>query len=287
MKDSEKYKRTWIEQLLFPSIRINTKQLENYLLKKTILITGATYGIGEALAYYLSNFEVNLILVARTRSKLEMMKADFENKRASVYIFCYDLREEENGNLLLSDLKKLPISTDIFISNAGLSIRRSIWKSIDRFHDFQRTMKINYFAPVQLCLGLLPTLKKNKGQIISVSAINVVLPAAPFWSAYQASKTAFDQWLQSVSPELEAVGIKCSSVYLPLVKTRMIEPTKSYANMPALLPKQAAQIILRCILKQNSTYKPWWLSFIQFASSLGGSYTRKRMFRHLNNKNDG
>jgi short-subunit dehydrogenase len=154
----------------------------------------------------------------------------------------------------------------VFVNNAGKSIRRSVFDSLDRLHDFSRTMNLNYFGPVQLLLSLIPTLVARQGQVINISAVNVLLAPAPKWAAYQASKTAFDQWFRCVGPELNARGVSTTSIYLPLVRTRMIEPTPEYKNMPAMQPEQVAQLICRAINSRRRTYGPWWLMAAQLAS---------------------
>jgi short-subunit dehydrogenase len=257
-----------LEFLLFLPTWLNEMRLKSEVADKTILITGATFGIGEKLSYQLAESGATLILVARTVEKLQQIKLEVETKGGKVSIFPCDLTDNKSVENLLAELKKLPNGIDIVINNAGKSILRSIKESLDRFHDFQRTMALNYFAPVQLLLGLIPMLEKNRGQIINVSAVNVLLIPAPFWSAYQSSKTAFDQWFRCVSPELNACGIKTTSIYLPLVRTRMIEPTAEYKNAPAMSPQHVASIICKAIYTKRRKFSPWWLIFGQIASVL-------------------
>lgn len=263
-------KQTFIEHLLFPPALCNEKKLAEAVSGKTILITGASFGIGEQTAYRLAKTDAKLILVARMGEKLEEVKKNIEseNRNTEVKIFAVDLTKAEQIENLLSELKTLDSGIGIFISNAGKSIRRPLFESLERFHDFERTMALNYFAPVRLTLGLIPSLKKNRGQIINVSAVNTLLIPAPYWAAYQASKTAFDQWFRCAAPELEAVGIAMTSVYLPLVKTRMIEPTAEYKNAPAMSPEQVAKIICRSIYTRRRIFKPWWLIYGQTASAI-------------------
>jgi NAD(P)-dependent dehydrogenase (short-subunit alcohol dehydrogenase family) len=215
------------DRFLFPSVRVNSLRLERVVKGKTILITGASYGIGEQLA----------------------------------------LQPEQVAQLTLQ-LCALPDGIDIVVSNAGRSIRRPLMESLDRNHDFTRTMALNYAGPVQLLLGLIPVLQARRGHIINVSTVGALLAPAPYWAAYQASKTAFDSWLRSAGPELEAVGVRTSSVYLPLVRTRMIAPTAMYDNMPAMTAAHAARAICRCMQTRQHKYAPWWLIFGQLASVL-------------------
>lgn len=252
--------------LLFYVHKPNIRRLTQLLKHKTIIITGASYGIGESLCYLLADIDCNLILVARTVDKLRELKQRLTMSKAKVDIYAADLRDQEQLDGFIKYIQNLPV--DIFINNAGKSICRPVMQSLDRQHDFERTIKLNYLTPVQLCLALIPKLQQSKGHIINVSAVNVLFAPAVNWSAYQASKTAFDQWLRSAMPELQNRQIKVSTAYLPLVKTRMIEPTKAYQNLPALQPKQAATIISYLLQTQKRQYKPWWAMIVQLASVL-------------------
>jgi len=251
---------SWIESILFPRVDINRRRLHAHLSGKTIVITGASSGIGEALALQLSDMPVHLILIARRENKLlELKERIVGNGAAQVSIFAADLRQQEAMEALLSWLLTLPDGIDIVVSNAGKSIKRSVYASLDRYHDFTRTIAINYLAPVQLLLALIPLLEQRKGHIINVSTINMLLVPFPYWSAYQASKSAFDQWLRAVAPELRAKGIKASTFYLPLVRTPMIAPTAAYQSMPAMQPEHAALHISKAMYTFKRNYKPWWI----------------------------
>jgi short-subunit dehydrogenase len=254
--------------LFFPFLRFSRSKLQKRLAGKTVLITGASYGIGECLAERLAETRAHLLLVARTESKLLEVKQRVEIKGGHADIFPCDLTSVGEVQALLQKLHQLPDGIDVFVNNAGKSIRRSIFDSLDRLHDFQRTMNLNYFGPVQLLLSLIPMLVTRQGHVINVSAVNVLLAPAPKWAAYQASKTAFDQWFRSVGPELNARGVSTTSIYLPLVRTRMIEPTAEYRNMPAMRPEQVAQLICKAINSRRRTYAPWWLVLGQLASVL-------------------
>lgn len=260
-----------LAKLLFPSRGLSSKekrQLSQQIAGKTILITGASFGIGEQLAYLLASLTTfyneencqqppKLILVGRTQSKLEQVQARINQTGAVAIIYALDLRDEQQLQGFIDYLTSY--SVDIFVNNAGQSIRRSVMKSLERAHDYERTILLNYLAPVKLSLSLIPQLRVNHGQLINVSALNVLLPPMPEWSAYQASKTAFDQWLCSVTPELAAHGISTSTLYLPLVRTRMIAPTAMYQSAPAMTPEQVAAVIGRLMVTHRSSFKPWWL----------------------------
>jgi short-subunit dehydrogenase len=268
-----------LERILFPPTYLNKSKLGSHLEGKTILITGASSGIGERLAFHLADQRVHLILVARREERLREMKVEIEKATAEVTVYSADLRNNEEVEGLLKLLHALPNGLDIFVSNAGKSIRRSIFHSLDRYHDFTRTMAINYFAPVQLLLSLIPLLQKSKGQIINISTINTLLIPFPYWAAYQASKTAFDTWFRSVAPELKGQGISTSTIYLPLVRTPMIQPTIAYRNLPAMSTQHVVNIICKMIYTKRKTYRPWWILFGQLALILPRAVTERVMLR--------
>ncbi|MHA6483537.1 SDR family NAD(P)-dependent oxidoreductase [Paenibacillus sp. strain BS8-2] len=285
---------TLLERLLFPRASLDKKKLKHALEGKTVLITGASSGIGEQLAYLLGHYKVHLILTGRNVIKLREIACQITGKdpigvwtgegetyttstgdsmmhrsMRAVSIFGADLRNEGQLSALLAFVDRLGLTLDVFVSNAGLSIRRSIMDSLDRPHDFARTMAINYTAPVTLLLALIPQLQQSSGQMINVSTINASLIPFPKWAAYQASKSAFDVWLRSAAPELNANGIATTSVYLPLVRTPMIEPTKQYAKMPAMNAEHAAELIAKSIYTRRMRIRPWWMPVCEWASLWG------------------
>lgn len=257
---------TLLERALFLSPSLNFEKMKKEMDGKTVLITGASSGIGKEFAYLLADTTAHLILVARSEANMNIMKVDIENASARVTVFQADLRNEEERKELLAFLHQLTNGLDVVVSNAGISINRPIAQSLDRYHDFTRTMALNYFAPVQLLLSLIPMLARNNGQIINVSSINVLLFPIPYWAAYQASKTAFDTWLRSAEPELKVKNIYTTSIYLPLVRTPMIKPTIAYQSSPAMSPVHVAEMIGHALYTKRKIYKPWWLVLGQWAS---------------------
>jgi short-subunit dehydrogenase len=254
--------------LYFPFLWFSRSKLRQRLAGKTVLITGASFGIGESVAECLADTKAHLLLVARTVDKLLEVKQKVEAKGGRADVFPCDLSDATAVQTLVQQLLQLPAGIDVVVSNAGKSIRRSIFDSLDRLHDFSRTMNLNYFGPVQLLLALSPSLVARRGHAINVSTVNAVLLPPPKWAAYQASKTAFDQWFRCVGPELNARGVATTSIYLPLVRTRMIEPTKEYRNLPAMRPEQVARLICRAINSRRRWYGPWWLRAAELGSVL-------------------
>lgn len=255
-----------LERILYGRVRLDKRKLGNALRQKTVLITGASSGIGEQLALLLGEIDLHLIVVARREERLLALKEQLEQRVARVSIIPADLRRAADMGRVLGFLGQLEGGVDLVVNNAGLSIRRPLPQSLDRYHDFTRTMAINYFAPVQLLLATIPSLAQNKGQIINVSTINNALIPLPYWAAYQASKAAFDTWQRSAAPELAAMGIVATAVYLPLVRTPMIAPTAAYARAPAMSAEHAASLVARACYTRRTTVRPWWLLPAELAS---------------------
>ena len=217
---------------------------------KIVLITGASSGIGLTTAHKLADAGAHVVLVARTEDALLEAKRDIEAKGGQASIFPCDLNDlhqiDEVSQQILASVDHI----DILINNAGRSIRRAVHESTERFHDFERTMQLNYFGSVRLILNILPQMMERKaGHIINISSIGVLANATRF-SAYVASKAALDAFSRCLSAEVHSHKIAITSVYMPLVRTPMIAPTKIYKYVPALSPEQAADLIASAIVKR-------------------------------------
>jgi NAD(P)-dependent dehydrogenase (short-subunit alcohol dehydrogenase family) len=258
--------RDLLEGVLFPPVRLDMHRLRARLSGKTVLITGASFGIGEEVARLAGAAGASLILVARSADKLEELAAGIRGAGGRAVALTADLTKPGEVEALIARIAEIgPV--DIFVSNAGKSIRRSLFESLDRFHDITRTIGVNFLGPAQLTLALIPGLRDRGGQIISISAANALLPAPPLWAAYQASKCAFDQWFRCAAPELRAVGVAATCIYLPLVRTRMIAPTAHYADVPAMQPGQAARLVCAAMIGRWTMWKPWWLGPAELAAA--------------------
>jgi NAD(P)-dependent dehydrogenase (short-subunit alcohol dehydrogenase family) len=226
---------------------------------KTVLITGASFGIGEQTALLLAQAGAEVLLLARTTEKLAALVQHITAQGGNATAYTIDLYKISEVPDLAAKIQQEHPRLDIIICNAGKSIRRPITQSFER-DDLERCLAVNFTSHAALLNSLLPRMiAQGGGQIVSVSSVGVRLPSAPHWAAYQSSKTGFDVWLRSIATELFHKSIAVSSVYMPLVRTRMIEPTKIYDNMPALSPLQAAQVLAYAIVTKRNRIAPWWL----------------------------
>ena len=217
---------------------------------RTVLITGASSGIGEATAVAIGHAGGHVLLVARTRDKLEAVAEQVFDQGGTAHVHPCDLTDVEDIDRMADEVLRAHGSVDVLVNNAGKSIRRSVDRSYDRFHDYQRTMALNYFAPVKLILDLLPEMRdQGSGHIINISSIGLQINT-PRFAAYLASKAALDAFSRSIGPEIIGDGVHLTTVYMPLVRTPMIAPTKLYDRVPTLRPEQAAAMITEAIRKR-------------------------------------
>ena len=217
---------------------------------KTIIVTGASSGIGLTVSKYLAAAGAHVLLLARTKEKLDEVKAEIEAEGGKATVFPCDLNDMESIDAVSKEILASVDHIDILVNNAGRSIRRAVHESVDRFHDFERTMQLNYFGAVRLVLNVLPHMMQRKdGQIINISSIGVLANATRF-SAYVASKAALDAFSRCLSAEVHSHKIAITSIYMPLVRTPMIAPTKMYNYVPTLSPEQAADLIAYAIVKR-------------------------------------
>lgn len=223
---------------------------EKKVRDKVILITGASSGIGLTTAKKLASAGAHVLLVARTEETLKEVQSEIESQGGKASIFPCDLNDMQAIDEVSQHILESVDHIDILINNAGRSIRRAVHESIDRFHDFERTMQLNYFGAVRLVLNILPQMMMRKdGQIINISSIGVLANATRF-SAYVASKAALDAFSRCLSAEVHSHKIAITSIYMPLVRTPMIAPTKIYNYVPTLSPEQAADLVAYAIVKR-------------------------------------
>jgi short-subunit dehydrogenase len=224
--------------------------LHNAVKGKTILITGASSGIGEAASLQIGKAGGKLLLVARTKDKLDAVAERVQDVGGTAFVHTCDLSDSDDVERMAREVLSRHGHVDILVNNAGKSIRRSVDRSYDRFHDYQRTMALNYFAPVKLMLDLLPVMReRGSGHIINISTIGLQINT-PRFAAYLASKAALDAFSRSIGPEVIGDGVHITTVYMPLVRTPMIAPTKIYDRLPTLNPEQAASMITEAIRKR-------------------------------------
>jgi NAD(P)-dependent dehydrogenase (short-subunit alcohol dehydrogenase family) len=224
------------------------RSLGNAVRGKRVLITGASSGIGRAAARKIGEAGGTVILVARSREKLREVQTEIEKAGGTAHVHAADLSDLESCDALVREVNDRHGGVDVLVNNAGRSIRRSLALSQDRFHDFQRTMQLNYFGAVKLILGFLPGMKERRsGHVINVSSLGVQTNP-PRFSAYVASKAALDAFARCAASELVEDGIALTTIHMPLVKTEMIAPTKIYEAFPTISAEEAAELVCNAVI---------------------------------------
>ncbi|MEJ2870716.1 SDR family oxidoreductase [Actinomycetospora sp. OC33-EN08] len=222
------------------------------LLGRRVVITGASGGIGRATAIRVARSGGVPLLVARRQEELDEVKAEIEREGGQAHAYSCDITDAESVDAtvksMLADHAGPDTGIDMLVNNAGRSIRRSVKLELDRFHDFERTMAINYFGAIRLTLALLPhMIERRFGHVVDISSIGVQT-GPPRFSAYVASKAALDAWARIVATEVIGDGVTFTTVHMPLVRTDMIAPTKIYDAFPTLSPDEAADMVVNALI---------------------------------------
>ena len=237
------------ERTLDPDL-FKDRSLSAAVRGKVVLITGASSGIGKATAVKAADAGATVLLVARSIDKLEETKQEIEAAGGIAHIHRCDLAEIEDIERMAEEVLAYHGRVDILVNNAGRSIRRSIGLAYDRFHDYERTIQLNYLGAVRLILALLPSMRAHKsGHIINISSIGTQTNP-PRFSAYVASKAALDAFGRVIASEVIDDGVHITTIHMPLVRTPMIAPTRMYDMFPAIAPEEAAEMIAGAMVSQ-------------------------------------
>ena len=237
------------ERHLDPDLFID-RSLRGTVGGKLVLITGGSSGIGLATSHKFAEAGANVLICGRDQGKLDEAGKEASAKGYRFTAYAVDIADMADCDRFIAGFIAAHGGVDFLINNAGRSIRRAVEASYDRFHDFERTMQLNYFGSLRVTMGLLPGMEaRREGHVVNISSIGV-LTNAPRFSAYVASKAALDAWTRCASSEFADVGISFTTINMPLVRTPMIAPTNLYNNVPTLAPEEAADLIAQaCIFK--------------------------------------
>ena len=218
------------------------------LAGQTVVISGASSGIGADAARKLARLGATVCLLARREDDLLTVKTDIENAGGVAHTYAVDLSDADEAEAVAKRLLDEHPRIDVLVNNAARSIRRPIADSTDRVHDYERTMAINYFGAVRLTLALVPRfLEQGHGHVVSVSSMSTQIPI-PLFSAYLASKSALESFTRSLSAELGSRGVTTTVVYFPMVRTPMSSATDIYKKMPMMSADKAANWIVKAVV---------------------------------------
>ncbi len=233
------------ERHLDPDLSLD-RSLAGAVRGRVVLITGGSSGIGLAAAERCVGAGAKVLIVGRDPEKLEAARVQLAAHGGAVSAYACDIADYAACDAFAKQVLVEHGGVDVLVNNAGRSIRRSIELSYDRFHDFERTMQLNYFAVVRLTMALIPSLMERGGHVVNISSIGV-LSNAPRFSAYVSSKAAMEAWTRCAASEFADRGVTFTIINMPLVRTPMIAPTKIYDQVPVATPEEAADMVAEAI----------------------------------------
>ncbi len=219
------------------------------LAGQTVVVTGASSGIGAHAARQMAKRGATVCLLARRADELEQVRDRIASAGGTAHVYPVDLVDADAADAVIKQLLADHPRIDVLVNNAARSIRRPITESLDRVHDYERTININYLAAVRLTLGLLPRfLDQGHGHVVVSTSMSTQIPI-PLFSAYLASKSALESFARSLSAELgggaEGGGITTTIVHFPMVRTEMSTATEIYQAMPMMSPRKAARWLVK------------------------------------------
>jgi NAD(P)-dependent dehydrogenase (short-subunit alcohol dehydrogenase family) len=264
------------ERNLDPDLHID-RSLAGNVGGKTVLVTGASSGIGQNTALRLAEAGAHVLLVARSAEKLEETAAEIAELGGKSSSYTADISDMADCDRLVQEALADHGHVDILINNAGRSIRRSLELSFDRFHDFERTMQLNYFGAIRLIMGFAPSmLERRSGHIINISSISTLTPS-PRFSAYVASKSALDAWTQAAAVEFSDRNVRFTTIKMPLVRTPMIKATSVYDHMPVLTPDEAVDMVVDGIIHKHKRIASRLGIFLQVVTAIAPRFSELLM----------
>lgn len=254
---------------------------------KRILLTGASSGIGEAAAEQFARHGATVVAVARRQDLLDAVADRITAAGGTALSIPCDISDMDAVDALIADVHQRIGGVDILINNAGRSIRRPLAESLERWHDVERTMVLNYYAPLRLMRGFAPgMLKRGDGHIINVTTWGVLSEAAPLFSVYNASKSALSAVSRIAETEWGRKGVHSTTLYYPLVATPMIAPTKAYRGMPALTSQEAAGWMVTAARTRPVRIAPRIAIAARALDTVGPRWVNTLMQRRANQLND-
>ena len=231
---------------------------------KRVLLTGASSGIGEAGAELFARQGATVVVVARRQELLEAVARRITTAGGSAFSLPCNLSDLGAVDDLVKTVEDRFGGVDVLVNNAARSIRRPLAESLDRWHDVERTMTLNYYSPLRLIRGFAPGMfERGDGHIINVATWGVFSEASPLFSVYNASKAALSTVSRVIDTEWSDRGVRSTTLYYPLVKTPMIAPTKEFDDLPAMTPHEAAEWMITAARRRPVRIAPRMSLFSQ------------------------
>ena len=259
------------------------------LANRVVIITGASSGIGEALARLFAAQGARLALAARSEEKLRALAAELGEERALVV--STDVADPGQCERLVKRTVERFGGVDVLVNNAGLGLYGSL-EETDWEHSRER-WEVNFFGLLRLTRAALPYLKERRGMVVNISSVAGKV-ALPFMGDYCASKFAVNAFSNALRMELAAEGVRVAVVCPGRVKTRFHASAYREGHLPGVYKlgqpryegvsaEQVARATLRAVRGgRREVIVPWWLRlFVGFRALFPGFTDRMlvRIFR--------
>ena len=212
-------------------------------MKKTVIITGATDGIGKALAIQLAK-EYNLALCGRSEEKMQQLTRELGDCR--IYAACFDITDREKRHSFCENVKKEFGSVDVLVNNAGANTKKD--KIVDiNLDDLRYMFELNCVSAVGMIQEIYPLMaEKQSGLIVNILS-SCCLFNNPLTGSYSASKDAMEGISKILTKEAKKDHIGVCSVYPGGVDTNF----RAVANHSYLKPETVAKMIKACIENED------------------------------------
>jgi NAD(P)-dependent dehydrogenase (short-subunit alcohol dehydrogenase family) len=191
------------------------------LTGRTVVVTGASSGIGRALCLELAREHPNLVIAARDAARLEEVAAQCRARGAEALVVPTDVDSEDACRNLIDRTVERFGGIDVLVANAG----RTMWARLDEMRDlslYEELMRTNYFGAIHPTFYALPHLKKSRGRIVVVSSV-AGLTGVPERTGYSASKHALFGFFESLRIELQDTGVTVTMVAPDFVRSEIHE----------------------------------------------------------------
>lgn len=219
---------------------------------KVVLITGASSGIGAAIAIKFAEEGASVIIVARNETKLKEVAYKCKRNGAQVLLIIADVTKDDDLKEIISNTRRVGSRIDILINNAGIAETAEIWDE-NAMEVYERVIATNLRSVVYLTHLAVPYLIKSKGNIINISSIGSFAPLSTGYFAYCASKAGLDNFTRAIALDLATKGVRVNTVNPGPVRTdgfRTIgeEELNKFGTMTALGrisdPDEIADLVL-------------------------------------------
>lgn len=266
----------------------NPAKLAATVRGKVVVVTGASFGLGEAIAKQCGEAGAIVVICARSADKLAEVAQEIRAKGGTVHTYVTDIADEESVRTFARDVLRDHGHIDILVHNAGKSMNRAIHLSYRRPRDVNAIIGVNYLGPIRLTLALLPYMRqRGEGHIINIATAGCLMYPFPRWGFYLSSKKAFEWWLRSVAMEIRQDGVVVTQYYLGHVYTRMSAPDRMLRGVPGLSAHDAARGVARAMVHQPraASWRPFYLAHLFYEAvrfpleTLSAPYSRIRETR--------